>query len=178
MFGYVWGALAIFYFFSAKMFGYSLEKVYSCRSNKESNVLILLLLILNVAFLLLLANHPVLMLLLGMALKMPLLNIMFFYLIFGRRVHTSPDKNPMFFMKEQMDMSFKQVACLYAPCSSPRSASKKLGVWIRRNKDLVDALVKAGWQPYRKVLTPKQVSIIVSFLGSPVDNILKEEDIL
>lgn len=79
-------------------------------------------------------------------------------------------------MIKHEEMSFKQVACLYAPCSSPKSASKKLGVWIRKNKDLVDALVKAGWQPYRKVLTPKQVNIIVSFLGSPVENPLNEEN--
>ncbi len=63
--------------------------------------------------------------------------------------------------------AFKELALLYMPDIAPRSASLQLGKWLRLNKDLHDALTANGWQQGARLLTPKQVGIIVQYLGEP-----------
>ena len=48
-----------------------------------------------------------------------------------------------------------------------RIASTQLGTWIRLNKKLKADLKNAGFTPGKKLLTPKQVELIVSAIGEP-----------
>ncbi|MEE1080729.1 MAG: DUF4248 domain-containing protein [Bacteroidales bacterium] len=61
-----------------------------------------------------------------------------------------------------------ELAQLYRPNILPKSAARTLRNWIRRNHELQDELAASGFNPdSSRVLTPLQVSIIVSYLGEP-----------
>ncbi len=73
-----------------------------------------------------------------------------------------------------MDKSFAirtygygELALLYFPKSSKQSASVQLRRWILRNNKLEKELIDAGFKPRQKVLTPKQVEIVVKTIGEP-----------
>ena len=66
---------------------------------------------------------------------------------------------------------FNELARLYFPDVSPRSASNRLGVWIRTNNRLRNALADSGFLPGQKVFSPKQVQLITSELGPPYDEL-------
>lgn len=63
--------------------------------------------------------------------------------------------------------SFGELASLYCPDIAPQSASKMLRKWIRETRDLQAALEATGWRPYAKMLSPKMVACLVTFLGEP-----------
>ena len=73
-----------------------------------------------------------------------------------------------------MDGQFKiksygycELALLYFPNSSKRSASTQLGRWMRQNEKLKMQLCELGYRPRKKILTPSQVKLIVELFGEP-----------
>lgn len=64
--------------------------------------------------------------------------------------------------------SLTELAQLYRPHLSPRSAARTLRNWIRRNPELKESLATTGFDPDTiRILTPMQVTIITTFLGEP-----------
>ena len=73
-----------------------------------------------------------------------------------------------------MDGQFKiksygygELALLYFPNSTKKSASVQLRRWIIFNDKLVNDLKDTGYKKGQKLLTPKQVEIIVLVIGEP-----------
>jgi len=62
---------------------------------------------------------------------------------------------------------FQELAICYFPYVKPRSASNQLRAWIRLSPLLMDQLRATLWRPGRKILTPRQVNLIVRHLGEP-----------
>jgi hypothetical protein len=62
---------------------------------------------------------------------------------------------------------YGELAQLYFPKASKRSASVQFRRWIVFNKKLENELLKNGFQPGLRLLTPKQVKLIVDYLGEP-----------
>lgn len=62
---------------------------------------------------------------------------------------------------------YGELALLYFPNSTQKSASVQLRTWIRLNENLKTELLATGFTPGKKVLTPKQVELIVFYLGEP-----------
>lgn len=62
---------------------------------------------------------------------------------------------------------FAELALLYFPNSTKKSASTQLGRWVRQNEHLKKNLRDSGFKPGRRVLTPKQVEILVDIIGEP-----------
>ena len=62
---------------------------------------------------------------------------------------------------------WQELAIGYAPDLTPESAAKRLSAWVAYNKALVRALEETGWRKGQRVLTPRQVGIIVEYLGEP-----------
>lgn len=60
----------------------------------------------------------------------------------------------------------KELASLYFPCNTPRSAAAQLKKWMK-NPRLMQKLLAADYQNGQKLLTPRQVQIIVEHLGEP-----------
>ena len=60
-----------------------------------------------------------------------------------------------------------ELAMLYFPNSTKKSASAQLGRWIRQNERLRSQWLEMGFKPRKKLLTPNQVKLIVDFLGDP-----------
>lgn len=64
-------------------------------------------------------------------------------------------------------ISKKQLALLYFPSDTPRTASAHLMRWIRRNTKLSQALALAGYRCRDKYFSPRQVELIYEYLGEP-----------
>ena len=47
------------------------------------------------------------------------------------------------------------------------SAVNHLMAWVRRNPDLVNGLHKLGYRKSAKFFTPKEVALIIDYLGEP-----------
>jgi len=62
---------------------------------------------------------------------------------------------------------FQELAICYFPHIKPHSASNQLSQWIRVAPELMKQLEDNLWRPGRKVLTPRQVALIVRHLGEP-----------
>jgi hypothetical protein len=63
---------------------------------------------------------------------------------------------------------FKQdLAMAYFPDRSKESAGKLLAREIHTNEPLMAELSRTAYSPKRKLLSPKQIQIIFSFLGEP-----------
>ena len=62
---------------------------------------------------------------------------------------------------------YGELAQLYFPTSSKRSASVQFRRWIIHNKRLLTELTNTGYMPGVRLLTPKQVGVIVEHLGEP-----------
>lgn len=60
-----------------------------------------------------------------------------------------------------------QFAQLYFPEATPSSAYSQLKRWISYEPGLKEKLREAGWRPFRKMYTPKQVAILVECFGEP-----------
>ena len=61
----------------------------------------------------------------------------------------------------------KELALMYFPDSSPRTAVNHLMCWIRRCTQLWQQLQQTGYETKSKTLTPRQVKIIIEHLGEP-----------
>jgi hypothetical protein len=73
-----------------------------------------------------------------------------------------------------MDGQFKiksygygELALLYFPNSTKKSASVQLRRWIIYNENLLNELTIYGFKPGIRLLTPKYVEIIVKYIGEP-----------
>jgi hypothetical protein len=60
-----------------------------------------------------------------------------------------------------------ELAMLYFPNSTKKSASVQFRRWIVFNKKLESNLIEAGYERGKRVFTPKQVQIIIETLGNP-----------
>lgn len=61
-----------------------------------------------------------------------------------------------------------ELAMLYFPhAETTTGALSNLSFWIRRNKKLVKALKRCGMPPKSKSFTPKEVTLIIHYLGTP-----------
>jgi hypothetical protein len=63
--------------------------------------------------------------------------------------------------------SYCELAMLYFPYSTKKSASAQLGRWIRGNEKLKSQLTEMGFKPKKKLLTPNQVKLIIDVFGEP-----------
>lgn len=61
----------------------------------------------------------------------------------------------------------KELALMYFPDSSPRTAVNHLMAWVRRCPALWQQLADMGYQPTCKAFTPRQVRAITEMLGEP-----------
>ena len=61
----------------------------------------------------------------------------------------------------------KELALMYFPDSSPRTAVSHLMSWIRRCTPLWELLQETGYETTCKTFTPRQVRAIVEQLGEP-----------
>lgn len=68
---------------------------------------------------------------------------------------------------ELKSYSKTELSKMYNPMLCNRSALRILMLWIDHNKELKKSLVSAGFTPTLRVFTPKQVELIISFLGEP-----------
>ncbi|MFN6380351.1 MAG: DUF4248 domain-containing protein [Flavobacteriales bacterium] len=62
---------------------------------------------------------------------------------------------------------YSELAQLYFPNVTKKSASVQLRRWIVLNKKLEFELLETGFKPGQRLLTPKQVQIITEILGKP-----------
>ncbi len=62
---------------------------------------------------------------------------------------------------------FGELAQLYFPNLSKRSASAQLRNWIKENPRLIAELLAVGFCFGKKILTPMLVKIIVDLFGEP-----------
>lgn len=65
-------------------------------------------------------------------------------------------------------VSFKELAMSYYPNLVPASASRSLRRDIAEYPKLRKELEENGWQLSRRILYPKQVNIIVKYLGMAI----------
>lgn len=61
----------------------------------------------------------------------------------------------------------KELSGMYFPHSSLKSATTQLRRWIKVSATLQQQLAETGYTVRQKVLTPRQVRIIVEHLGEP-----------
>lgn len=61
----------------------------------------------------------------------------------------------------------QELALLYFPNNTPHSASSQLKKWIVYNSRLHESLLAAGYFNGQRILTPKQVRIIIEHLDPP-----------
>ena len=61
----------------------------------------------------------------------------------------------------------KELALMYFPDSSPRTAVNHLMAWISRCTQLRDQLQAMGYETTCKTFTPRQVRAIIEQLGEP-----------
>ncbi|MFN6380362.1 MAG: DUF4248 domain-containing protein [Flavobacteriales bacterium] len=62
---------------------------------------------------------------------------------------------------------YSELAQLYFPNVTKKSASVQFRRWILLNAELSLNLQKHNFRPGQKILTPKQVATIIEALGSP-----------
>lgn len=60
-----------------------------------------------------------------------------------------------------------EFAQLYFPEQPPSVAYKRMRRWIIESRGLRQKLLDAGWAPFQKLYTPKQVECLLNHLGEP-----------
>ena len=61
-----------------------------------------------------------------------------------------------------------ELAWLYFPtANSAHTAVNHLMAWVRRNPDLVNGLHKLVYRKSAKFFTPKEIALIIDYLGEP-----------
>ncbi|MCD7899773.1 MAG: DUF4248 domain-containing protein [Bacteroides sp.] len=60
-----------------------------------------------------------------------------------------------------------ELARLYNPEQCVTVALKTLARWMKENEELVEELEAINYNKYRRSFTPKEVGIIVKYLGEP-----------
>ena len=61
----------------------------------------------------------------------------------------------------------REIATLYFPDITPKSASEKLTSWINNCKPLTKQLAKTGYRTGTHTLTDRQIGMIYDYLGEP-----------
>jgi len=61
----------------------------------------------------------------------------------------------------------QELACMYLPHTSPRSAVKTLVSWIRHNDELCMRLRALHYNKYRHTFYAHEVALIFTYLGPP-----------
>lgn len=61
----------------------------------------------------------------------------------------------------------KELAALYFPNITPRSASTRLKKWIMTTPKLLERLEETNYKPTARILTPRQVTLILDEFGEP-----------
>ncbi len=64
-------------------------------------------------------------------------------------------------------VSKRELAMLYFPEAKPRSAESHLMKWVNRCPQLKEALSRTGYTPRARLFTPRQLRIILHYLGDP-----------
>ena len=62
---------------------------------------------------------------------------------------------------------FGELAQLYFPAITKKSASAQLRKWIKLNKKLEADLLIFGYNQSLRLLTPKHINLIIVYLGEP-----------
>jgi len=62
---------------------------------------------------------------------------------------------------------YGELAQLYFPQITKQSATIQFRRWIRINNPLQKELTTYGFKKFQKMLTPKQVEIIIKYIGEP-----------
>lgn len=72
-------------------------------------------------------------------------------------------------MKKMRKMCYthKEIAMLYFPDMQPKSASRKLSVWIQNDPGILNELEKTGFRQGCRMFSPLQVEILFSHFGEP-----------
>lgn len=60
-----------------------------------------------------------------------------------------------------------ELSMLYNPAACLSNALNLLATWIRMNFPLCEELEAVGYNKYRRSFTPKEVALIVKYLGEP-----------
>ena len=60
-----------------------------------------------------------------------------------------------------------ELAHMYNPTQCITVALQTLSRWVRMNTLLMDELNAIGYNKYRRVFTPREVGILVRYLGEP-----------
>ena len=61
----------------------------------------------------------------------------------------------------------QELAKMYAPRLTKKSAGKRLSQWIKLCRPLWEELIKTGYNPLQRILNPRQVELIFQYLGEP-----------
>ena len=61
----------------------------------------------------------------------------------------------------------EELAMLYNPTFCVTNAINTLAAWIRLNEPLKAELAAVGYNRYRRSFTPREVSLLVKYLGEP-----------
>ena len=64
-------------------------------------------------------------------------------------------------------MRKKELAIMYAPGLTIKSATNRLCQWLHANKPLMQELYDTHYRETQHILTSKQVEIIIRYLGEP-----------
>ena len=64
-------------------------------------------------------------------------------------------------------MSKQELAQMYAPDLTPHAAVNRLMTWIHHHPTLTEELHRTGYRKTARVFTPRQVHLIVDYLGEP-----------
>lgn len=68
---------------------------------------------------------------------------------------------------EPRSYGVKELATFYFPNIAPASASTRLKQWILENDEVMNFLLETNYRQTARILTPRQVSIIIAAFGSP-----------
>lgn len=60
-----------------------------------------------------------------------------------------------------------ELAMLYFKHVLPKSASTQLTRWIKRDEELMEELILAGYKKGQRLYTPLQLAILIYHLGDP-----------
>lgn len=60
-----------------------------------------------------------------------------------------------------------ELALCYNPGLQPASAARLLRRWVQKSKELQSRLKAAGYLKGQRILTPRQVEIIIDIIGDP-----------
>lgn len=78
-----------------------------------------------------------------------------------KEMHSTPKRI------EPRSYGVKELAAYYFPNIAPASASTRLKQWILESSEVMTSLSETHYRRTARILTPRQVEIIVSVFGSP-----------